>query len=569
MAVMLSGSLCGVACSARQPASPQIERAADDADVSRAAEAYVALLVETSPETATALGLHGRDTELDARSAAGFEKALAAEEKMLADLRARITSPTLSRQGRTDLAILVSALSVDVRLKRETRPLERLPELYTSPLSALFLMMARDYAPAEQRAQAALSRVEKIPAVVAEAKRNLKAPPIVWTRVGIEAAGGAAGFLDELEAFLRGALPSEQERVAASVAAAKSAYADYRVFLEREVLPRSTGDFAAGPALFSFLLRENYFVDEDADALAAMGERVLSQTEAKMNELARRIDPRAKSWHEVVERVKGNHPTAQALLPSYRREVARARDFLVARDVVTFPVGDDCEVIETPEFLRGTLTAAYDQPPPFDETTKGFFFVTPVDPQLPADKQEGLLREHDHGDQVDTAVHEVYPGHHLQLSIARRHPSLVRRVTGPSIFAEGWALYSEELMAELGYYTDEERLMQLEWTLVRAARVVIDVGLHTRGMTYEQAVEMLVGRIKLERALAESEVKRYTSTPTQPLSYLVGREAIFAMRERYKAREGERFTLKRFHDEVLSHGTIAPGLLAAEIFGDD
>src|SRR5262249_31034794 len=193
-------------------------------------------------------------------------------------------------------------------------------------------------------------------------------------------------------------------------------------------------------------------------------------------------------------------------------------------------------------------------------------FVTPVDLSLPKPKQEEMLRENDHGDQVDTAVHEAYPGHHLQISFARRHPSIVRKTMDAPTFSEGWGLYSEELMNELGYYTDEERLMQLEWTLVRAARVLIDVGLHARGMSFDDAVKMLVERIHLERTLAVSEVKRYTMTPTQPLSYLIGREAIFAMRERYKKDRGSAFSLRDFHAEVLAHGTIPVGLISREVF---
>jgi len=137
---------------------------------------------------------------------------------------------------------------------------------------------------------------------------------------------------------------------------------------------------------------------------------------------------------------------------------------------------------------------------------------------------------------------------------------------GADLFAEGWGLYSEELMGELGYYTDEERLMELEWTLVRAARVLIDVGLHTRGMTFDEAVKMLTEQVHLERELALNEVKRYTMSPTQPLSYLVGRQRILAMRERFKQETGPAFTLKAFHTAVLSHGTIAPGLIEREMF---
>jgi uncharacterized protein (DUF885 family) len=384
--------------------------------------------------------------------------------------------------------------------------------------------------------------------------------------VGIDRASSAKAFLEAQRPFLDKALPNERARVDAALKAAEASYDEYKTFLQKEVLPRSNGRFAAGRELFEHLLRHDYFVEESADELLAMGKKLYADTQAQMTELARRIEPKAKGWPEVVSRLKGNHPAAEDLLTSYRREVQRARDFLVKKDVVALPPGDDLEVIDTPPFMRSTVSAAYDQPPPFDPVTKGFFFVTPVDRSLPKKRQEEMLRENDHGDLVDTAVHEAYPGHHLQLSFARRNPSLVRKSLDKAIFSEGWALYSEELMAELGYYTDEERLMQLEWTLVRAARVVIDIGLHVGEMTFEQAVKMLTDDVHLERQLALSEVKRYTLTPTQPLAYLVGRQMIFKLRERYRARDGAAFSLKKFHTDVLERGTVPPTLLAREIF---
>jgi uncharacterized protein (DUF885 family) len=554
--------------SACQPGAPKPPAGVEAAPaaVAQAGQEYIDLTVAISPENATQLGLHQRDEELDDRTLAGFARDTRREEDLLKELARRFPTPPSDRQARTDLEILRGQLAVDVRWRREVKPLETMPEVYTSPMSAIFVMTAREYAPPAERAKKVLARLEKIPAVVAAARQNLKNPPKIWTQVGIEAAEGAEPFFDAQRAFLLGALPGEAARIEALLASAKGAYRDFKTFLEREVMPRSSGSFAAGRPLFDFLLHESYFVKENADEVLAIGKRAFALTDKQMTEVARRIDPQASGWPEVTKKIKQKHPTAADLLPSYVRQVARARAFLVQKDVVSFPPGDDCQVLETPAFRRSTMTASYDQPPPFDQGTRGFFFVTPVDPSLSPEKQEATLREHDFADQAGTSVHEVYPGHHLQLSFARLHPSLIRRVTGPSIFAEGWGLYSEELMAELGYYNDEERLAQLEWTLVRAARVIIDVGLHTGGMTYEQAVHVLTDQVHLELPLAESEVKRYTSSPTQPLSYLIGREAIFHLRERYKAREGARYTLRRFHDEVLGHGTIAPGLLEREIF---
>jgi uncharacterized protein (DUF885 family) len=566
--LVLTGFSCTPPAPTVTPPAPgrRVEDTRDDSDIARAGQAYIDFIVATSPERATTLGLHSRDTELDDRTLKGFEAVLVREEKMLGELRARFAAPHASRSARTDLEILEHTLATDIRVKRVRRPLETQPDVYEAPLDALFEMTARTYAPPSERANNVLARLEKIPVVVRAAKANLKHPPHVWTEVAIERAKGAKDYFDDARGELVAALPGEEARVDRALGIARAAYADYAVFLEKDLLARSNGDYAAGPELFAFMLKEGYFLDESADELAVLGQRILSQTQEQMTALAKKIDPSAKGWPEITARLKANHPAAADLRAAYQREVERSKAFLVAHDVVPFPPGESCDVVDTPPFQRSTITAAYDESPPFDKESRGLFFVTPVDLTLTPEKQEQMLRENDHGDLVDTAVHETYPGHHLQISFERLYPSVVRKATATSLFEEGWALYAEELMSELGYYTDEERMMQLEWTLVRAARVLIDVGLHTRGMTFDQAVAILTNDVHLEKELALSEVKRYTMEPTQPLSYIVGREMIMKVRERYRREEKERFTLKHFHADVLSRGGIVPGLLAEEMF---
>ncbi len=542
----------------------------EDAAVNDFAQQYLTLLEEITPESATPIGLHGHDTELDARDKAGFARDVEKERAFLAKLDARFPEGTrLSSGARTDLALLRGVLRTDL-LRAAQTPLETSPQMYTSAMGAIFSMTAREYAPGPDRAKAVVARLEKIPAQVGAANANLVPArvPRVWAQVAIERAKSAKSFFEAQRAFLDKNLPNDGPRVKSALAGAMAAYAKYAAFLEKTILPNAKGNYAAGEAYFTGLLRDGYFVKSSPAELEAMGRKVFGETETRMTETAKRIDPKASGWPAVVAKVKGNHPKKDDLLAAYRFEVKRARDFLEKKDIVPFPAGDDLAVVDTPEFMRSTVTAAYDQPPPFDPVTRGFFFVTPVDPKLSAKKQEEMLRENDHGDIVDTAVHEAYPGHHLQLSFAAKNPSKIRKAYDAAIFSEGWALYSEELMAELGYYTDEERIMQLEWTLVRAARIVIDVGLHTKGMTFDEAVRFLTDKVHLEHELALSEVKRYSMTPTQPLAYLTGREAIFAIREKYKAREKEAFTLKRFHQELLTRGTLPPGLLERELLGE-
>ena len=546
------------------PANP------DDAEIAKAVQAYLDLFVELHPERATALGLHAHDADLDDRTIAGHDKATAREAEMLDALEKRFASPHASAAAKTDLALLLGALRVDVRTRRVTRPLQRQPDVYVDMLDAIFQLVAREFAPAPERARNALARLEKIPKSVALAKDNLLNPPKVWTEIAIEKTNGAKPFLGDQRAFLVGALPDETARIDKALKEAIAAFEDYGRYLRSEVMKRSNGRFAAGRELFDFLYANDLFLEEDPSRYATNARAIFTQTNDEMTALARKLDPTAKDWAAVTKKIKAKHPAAPDLLASYKKEVARARDFLVQRDAVAFPAGEVLDVIDTPAYQRATITAAYDAAPPFGMPdgagAKGFFFVTPVDTSLPAAKQEEMLRENDYADIVDTSVHEAYPGHHLQLSFARMNASKARRAFGHSIFEEGWGLYAEELMAELGYYDDEQRLIQLEWTLVRALRVILDYDLHVNGMTYEDAIKLFVEQAHIERSLAISEVRRYTEEPTQPSSYLIGREQIRELRERVKKRDGAKFSLKAFHAELLTK-SIPPSLAAKEIFG--
>ncbi len=543
--------------------------------VTRLTEEYLALVVESYPEKATELGIYSQDDRLTDLTRGAESRRLAAwrmfEEKLEQTAQAFETylhgsfdSDHVAPGTAVDLRLLRGALN-ERRLKREVlNPLARMPSVYTAPMNALFLMTARDYAPAPQRAKSILARVLQISNVVAAGKANLKDPPRSWVQIGLDSAKSAGKFFDGQRSFLVQALPAEAKEIDAALKAAKAAYVDYARFLQA-MLPKAKPDFAIGAEAFSKLLEAEYGLTEPLSVTKARGRQVFDRTQAEMSALAKQIDPKAKDVASVIAALKLKHPKAEDLLKAYSDETARARAFLVAKDAIAMPEGDDLSIIDTPVFQRGTVQAAYDQPPPFGDVSKGFFFVTPVDPKWPAKEQESWLRENDHGDIVDTAVHEAYPGHHLQLSFARKHKSVIRKVQDAAIFSEGWALYSEELMNELGYYTPEERMLQLEWTLVRAARVLIDIGLQTEGMTEKQAADLLVNEVHLERKLAENEIRRYTQDPTQPLAYLTGREQLFELRGKYKARQGGSYSLKAWHSEVLSHGTIPPAYIAAEM----
>jgi uncharacterized protein (DUF885 family) len=235
---------------------------------------------------------------------------------------------------------------------------------------------------------------------------------------------------------------------------------------------------------------------------------------------------------------------------------------VVERDLVAVPEGR-LEVIPTPDFLRPLIPfAAYDAPGAFVANRTGWFYVTPPDAALTPQAREARLRDHCRHEIAATALHEGYPGHHLHFLTGQAQPSDVRRLIWTPLTVEGWALYCEDMMAEQGFYRgEEEQLFQRLHLLWRAVRILLDVGLHTRGMTFEQAVQMLVDHLHVDRANAESEVRRYCSTPSYQMSYAVGRRELLSLRDAFRAARGADYSLRGFHDTVLAYGGLPVSLI--------
>jgi uncharacterized protein (DUF885 family) len=259
-------------------------------------------------------------------------------------------------------------------------------------------------------------------------------------------------------------------------------------------------------------------------------------------------------------------PTAADLVPAYARAVAEAREYVAAHDIAGLPAGEELEVIATPAFLRSLLPfAAYDAPGPFAERQLGFYYVTPPPDDLPEDEVRDILRGHAVSSLRTTGVHEAYPGHHLQLVSANKAPTLARRIAGlpdgGNILVEGWAFYCEELMDTQGFLDDPAvRLMRFNDQIWRACRVVIDVELHLGRMGLEQAVEFLVREARMNRREAELECRRYAEEPGQAMSYLLGKREVLRLANTWRAaRHG---SLRAFHDELLSWGSVPPAVIA-------
>ncbi len=539
------------------------------------AEAILEDRWRTSPTTATLEGIHAYDRQLDEVSAEALADAAARQRGFLRRL-AEIDPKGLPLEARLDHAVLSGQLEAAVSGFERIRAWEKDPSLYASiALYGVFPLVMRTFAPVEVRAEAAAARLAQVPRLLAQGRANLSAAPadrvspLLFTEVAIQVVQGGQAFFAEAVPQLAEPLASQglKAELLKANADAMAAFAEFLEWLRTVHLPRSSGTFAIGREAFDLKLRTEHGLPYDADQLSAIGLEAIDQAERSLEALARTIDPN-RSWVEQIETLKNVHPTPERLLDAYRAEMHRARAFVLERRLATLPPEERLEVIETPVFERPLIPyAALMSPAPFDDEQKSLFYVTPVDPTLPEAERRERLRGHAACSIPVTALHEAYPGHHLQLIRANRIGSRVRRVYSTPVLVEGWALYCEEMMYEAGFYPDPKvRLFQLRDLLWRACRVVIDVGLHCEGMTPEAAVDLLVTRAHLERPNAEIEVRRYCAMPTQPMSYLIGRREILALRDAYRAWAGSRFTLGDFHDALLEYGSIPIGLIREALF---
>lgn len=526
-------------------------------------EEFVEVSLRNDPVAATEAGVH----DYDALLADDSPDAVSGRIRWVADFERRLASVPdehLTTTERVEIELLrarTAALRIDLEVVRghvrnPVRPVQ-------NALHGLFLLLARPFAPIEERKEALLARMTAVPGCLEAARASLGpvAPPVA--ALAAEMALRGPLFVDEIERALRPDFPGEVERIEFAGQRARLGFVEYQEAIERSAAPEAP--FAIGTEALNRKLHDEHLLDLDAAALEALGRRHVELVGGWLDEEARRIDP-AASWRELVVRGRSMVPEAADLRDLYEAEAERARAFVLERRIAPLPEGR-LEVVETPAFARSIAPLAACVPAaPFDLEPTGAFFVTPVDTTRPAETQRAQLEAHCLPGLPITVAHEAYPGHHQQWLVSNRAPSRLRQLAWSDLFIEGWAVYCEELMHEEGFYPHPlSRLFQLQDLLFRACRVVVDVGLHTGRMTAEAAEAYLVEQAMLAPVHAEAEIRYDIVNPTQAMSYLVGKLAMLELRERARSRLGARFNLHDFHAALLGGGAIPPALVKREI----
>lgn len=524
---------------------------------------------QSNPVGATVLGIHKYDNTLGDVSTSAINGYCHSLRSSVAALQTDINPSLLDADQELNHRLAIALAHSNLIMLEQQRSWENNPSVYSSQAvwGCLSLLM-RNPDSQQEVLHLMLERMREIPEMLSISKGNIRNPASVFVKIAFGVNRGALSFFhDELPAIADGS-PIERDVLAANEKVI-TAFEAYDNWLREDILPVASGDLGVGGRVYENMLIHEHCLTCTSSDLVALGTSVLLETQEKIAEVAQAIDP-SVPWPVLISRLKNEHPPKEGLVDAYRKAFESARDFIIERDLVTVPDDAPLSVGIMPEVERDLMPyAAYFPPAPFGDSKTGCIWVTPIDETASWEQQQAQLLEHSVYSIPIIALHEGFPGHHLQLTRAMDSPYLLRRQMLNSLLMEGWALYCEELMQDQGFYTDPRvQLFQLKDTLWRACRVIIDVGLHTGGMTFDEAVEMLADKACVHEACAAAEVKRYAMSPTQPMTYVVGKTLLLDLRDRMKRKLGTRFNLKEFHDELLSFGSIPPPLIIERMTGD-
>jgi hypothetical protein len=517
-----------------------------------------------NPTAATSAGIHKYDDQLEDYSKAGNAARIAALKKFEAEFS------KLPEEADRDLVL--SNIHASLLELENVRMWEKNPDLYSSGItSSAFVIMSRKFAPPEVRLKSLIARERLMPKVLAEARNNLKNPPKIYTEIAIEQLPGNTEFFEtDVPLAFKGVTDSKlltefRQANAAVIASLK----DYGKFLQTDLLPRSAGSFRLGAENYVKKLAYEEMVDIPLYRLLKIGYDDLRANQKKFRETAAKIDPKKKP-QEILAELEKDHPAPDKLLAAFNDICTKLRQFIVAKKIITVPSRVPLILEETPPFMRALTFASMDTPGPYETVAKeAFFNVTLPEKGWKTDRLESFMGAFNRGTILSTAVHEAYPGHYIQFLWMQRVESKVRKLLGASSNAEGWAHYCEQMMLDEGFSQDPRmRLGQLQDALLRNARYIVGIEMHTGTRTMEQGVEFFEKEGYQTHEVAQRETKRGTSDPTY-LYYTLGKLEILKLRDDYRKMKGDQFKLQEFHDNFVKQGFPPIKIVRRALLGND
>jgi uncharacterized protein (DUF885 family) len=557
-------------------------RASDKAngDFARLGQSYVAALSAEDPVEATQLGDHSHDSELPGIDAQARAARVASDKRLLNALD-RIDRSQLTADNQVDYALLRNALEYDLWDLRTLRTWAWNPQVYNEAASnSLYLLVARDFAPWPKRFDAIVSRMEKLPAYLAEERRQLdpKRVPKVFAETVAKQNAGLMQIVDDavLPQVERSGVP--RARFDAALAKLKTAVAEHQKWLDTVLVPNAGGDFRLGPALYDRKMKFELMSSLTRPELKAKAQAAFNDTRAEMERLARTFPDCDKGDQQqaiecALDKTYARRATRGTLEQTARQTLAQATAFVREKGFVTMPSAP-VRVVEMPKFNQGNAVAYDDPPGPLDKDQPNLYTISPIPADWTDAQAESFLTEYNLYMIHDLSIHEAMPGHYLQLDHANKVDDPLRGVLESGPFIEGWAEYGAAIMAKQGYLggdaTEDGKLFHLTMLKMRLRDItnaLLDIGIQTEGMTRGQAMDLMThGAFQQEREAAGKWLRAQLSS-VQLLDYFTGLEEHLALHDEAKKRWGDKFTLRRYNDAVLAHGSPPMKFVRALMFG--
>jgi uncharacterized protein (DUF885 family) len=525
------------------------------------------------PTMATRLGDHRFDDRLDDIS----PKARAANVKRLEryrdELPRRIDYPKLSRNGQIDFEVFRHHLVSELWHHEHFEPFENDPRIYaTYTTECVYALLTQSTLPRETNVKNAITRMIRIPKLVEIARETIGKPPRVKVDTAILQTKGAIDFY-KVDIFKLASMPQGEGELGEKAQAIVAALEDYLKYLQGEVLERSNERWRIGKEAFAEKLELELDAGLTADEVLGEAEAEAARVEREMYVIARQMwgtkapgeplpaddaEGRRETVRRMLAEVAKNHGSTDGLVTDAQSTVAEIKAFITTRDILHLPEPDRCQVIEMPEFMRGNSVAYLNPAPPLDPHAISEYAISPPPSDWDAGRVASYLQEYNRSMLKILSIHEAYPGHYVQLEYSNRSPSLVRRVLSSGTFAEGWAVYTEQMMLDQGFGQGELglRLQQLKFYLRTVVNAILDNKMHAGTMTDDEAMQLLTKRAFQTEGEALGKIIRSKQSSCQLSTYFVGRTAFYRLRQSIEHELGERFSLGRYHEAVLSHGTL-------------
>jgi uncharacterized protein (DUF885 family) len=566
-------TMIGITTATLATHTPALQAQEADAKFQGFFKQYLEEHFRQQPTAATGLGDHRFDGLLDDVSAEARARWLQFDRATLARLPQEVDYAKLTRDGQIDFEIFQHELQTGIWLTENTHPFEEDPRTYGGYINdSVYLLLVQSTQPKEINIAHCLERMARIPAVIAVARQTLTHPPKPILATAILQNRGAISFY-ETELFQFAGETPQLDKLKAAAAQIAADLKSYQQFLEGDLMARATEDWRLGREKFSRKLDLVLDAGMTADEVLADAEAEFARVQRDLYVIARQLwsqyfpqkplppddaAGRRETITKVIDAVDQEHGKPEELVGDARATVENIKKFIREHDVLRLPEPDRCQVIEMPEFRRGNSAAYMDNAPPLDPEAASFYAVSPPPSDWDAKRVESFLEEYNHHMLQILTIHEAYPGHYVQLAYAAGAPSLIRKVYQSGAYVEGWAVYGEQNILDMGYGNGDLRLrlMQLKFYLRAVANAILDHKMHCDNLTDEEAMKMLVEDCFQSEGEARLKIIRAKQSSTQLSTYFVGRMGHYRLRQKTERELGDQFSIGRYHEAVISCGSV-------------